>query len=109
MSERLEITNPQLSNRCVLLTTCGPVGAGMCRAHGIAHQAVRDAASLPQALESAWRLNRHSVVEVCHVITTNCRCVAAKAAFLPIVLWVTSVHYWHSLAVVLASQLDEDL
>lgn len=42
------------------------VGAGMCRAHGIAHQAVREAAALPQALQSAWRLNRHSVVEVCH-------------------------------------------
>ena len=36
----------------------------MCRAHGIAHQAVRSIEELPRALESAWRLNRHSVVEV---------------------------------------------
>lgn len=40
------------------------MGAGMCRAHGIAHQAVRSVEELPRALESAWRLNRHSVVEV---------------------------------------------
>jgi isochorismate synthase / 2-succinyl-5-enolpyruvyl-6-hydroxy-3-cyclohexene-1-carboxylate synthase / 2-succinyl-6-hydroxy-2,4-cyclohexadiene-1-carboxylate synthase / o-succinylbenzoate synthase len=40
------------------------VDAGMCRAHGIAHQAVRSVEELPRALESAWRLNRHSVVEV---------------------------------------------
>lgn len=41
-----------------------PSTAGMCRAHGIAHQAVRSVDELPRALESAWRLNRHSVVEV---------------------------------------------
>ena len=45
-----------------------PWPPGMCRAHGIAHQAVRSTSELPRALESAWRLNRHSVVEVCDSI-----------------------------------------
>ena len=38
--------------------------AGMCRAHGIAHQRVTERASLQGALKAAWRLNTHSVVEV---------------------------------------------
>lgn len=36
----------------------------MCRAQGIAHQKVTEAADLQSALQSAWALKRHSVVEV---------------------------------------------
>ena len=42
------------------LRTC----AGMCRAHGIAHQRVTERGGLEGALKAAWRLNTHSVVEV---------------------------------------------
>lgn len=38
--------------------------AGMCRAHGIAHQRVSERGDLRGALAAAWSLNRHSVVEV---------------------------------------------
>ena len=38
--------------------------AGMCRAHGIAHQRVTERADLRKALQAAWALNKHSVVEV---------------------------------------------
>ncbi len=38
--------------------------AGMCRAHGIAHQRVSERGELRGALAAAWSLNRHSVVEV---------------------------------------------
>jgi len=38
--------------------------AGMCRAHGIAHQRVTEPGALRGALAAAWGLNRHSVVEV---------------------------------------------
>ena len=38
--------------------------AGMCRAHGIAHQRVTERQGLGSALQAAWALNKHSVVEV---------------------------------------------
>ena len=38
--------------------------AGMCRAHGIAHQKVTQRADLSKALKAAWALNKHSIVEV---------------------------------------------
>lgn len=38
--------------------------AGMCRAHGIAHQKVTERGDLRKALQAAWALNKHSVVEV---------------------------------------------
>ncbi|DBA90081.1 TPA: hypothetical protein ACH3X1_003400 [Trebouxia sp. C0004] len=38
--------------------------AGMCRAQGIAHQRVGSLEELSPALQSAWALHRHSVVEV---------------------------------------------
>lgn len=38
--------------------------AGMCRAHGIAHQKVTERGDLRKALQAAWTLNKHSVVEV---------------------------------------------
>ncbi|EIE27179.1 Thiamin diphosphate-binding protein, partial [Coccomyxa subellipsoidea C-169] len=38
--------------------------AGMCRAHGIAHQRVTERVDLRKALQAAWALNKHSVVEV---------------------------------------------
>ncbi len=38
--------------------------AGMCRAQGIAHQRVGSLGELSPALQSAWALHRHSVVEV---------------------------------------------
>lgn len=38
--------------------------AGMCRAHGIAHQRVTERGDLRKALQAAWALNKHSVVEV---------------------------------------------
>ena len=38
--------------------------AGMCRAHGIAHQRVTERQGLGGALRAAWALNKHSVVEV---------------------------------------------
>eukprot|EP00967_Tisochrysis_lutea_P062983 scaffold81088_cov23-Tisochrysis_lutea.AAC.1 len=37
--------------------------AGMCRAHGIPHQRASTPEEYQQALNSAWGLNRHSVVE----------------------------------------------
>ena len=40
------------------------MAAGMCRAHGIAHQRVSDRQGLQKALQAAWALNTHSVVEV---------------------------------------------
>ena len=40
------------------------MAAGMCRAHGIAHQRVSDRQGLQKALQAAWVLNTHSVVEV---------------------------------------------
>ena len=40
------------------------MAAGMCRAHGIAHQRVVDRQGLQKALQAAWALNTHSVVEV---------------------------------------------
>ena len=40
------------------------MAAGMCRAHGIAHQRVSDRPGLQKALQAAWALNTHSVVEV---------------------------------------------
>ena len=40
------------------------MAAGMCRAHGIAHQKVSDRQGLQKALQAAWALNTHSVVEV---------------------------------------------
>ncbi len=40
------------------------MAAGMCRAHGIAHQRVSDRPGLHKALQAAWALNSHSVVEV---------------------------------------------
>lgn len=48
-----------------------PAVAGMCRAHGIAHQKVVRPADLAPALRSAWDLNRHSVVEVITNRETN--------------------------------------
>lgn len=36
----------------------------MCAAHGIAHQVVRTKDDLELALQMAWGLNKHSVVEV---------------------------------------------
>lgn len=38
--------------------------AGMCRAQGIPHQKVSRCEELQPALQSAWALHRHSVVEV---------------------------------------------
>lgn len=46
-----------------------PLAAGLCRAHGIPHQAVTTPQELPSALATAWGINRHSVVEV---ITDRC-------------------------------------
>ena len=40
------------------------MAAGMCRAHGIAHQRVSERQGLQKALQAAWALNTHSVVEV---------------------------------------------
>ncbi len=37
---------------------------GMCRAQGIAHQKVSSLDELSPALQTAWALHRHSVVEV---------------------------------------------
>ena len=64
---RLVVSVDRALATCLLCTfSLTPVilPAAMCRAHGIAHQAVRTPEELPWALESAWRLNRHSVVEV---------------------------------------------
>jgi hypothetical protein len=46
---------------------------GMCRAHGIPHQRASTPEEYQQALNSAWGLNRHSVVEV----SWGCVCVCA--------------------------------
>ena len=43
----------------------------MCRAQGIAHQKVTEAADLQSALQSAWALKRNSVVEVITGRDTN--------------------------------------
>ena len=43
---------------------CLSMAAGMCRAHGIAHQRVTERQGLHSALKAAWALNKHSVVEV---------------------------------------------
>ena len=48
----------------VMLTLHPAVHAGLCQAHGIAHQRVTDKAELPRALHAAWSLNKASVVEV---------------------------------------------
>ena len=40
------------------------MAAGMCRAHGLAHQRVSNRQGLQKALQAAWALNTHSVVEV---------------------------------------------
>ena len=47
-----------------LLSHCLWMAAGMCRAHGIAHQKVTERQGLHSALKAAWALNKHSVVEV---------------------------------------------
>lgn len=43
--------------------------AGFSRAHGIAHQKVGTVDDLQEALQAAWGLNKHSIVEV---ITSRC-------------------------------------
>ena len=60
VAESLEsIVRPRESEWCG-----GCMAAGMCRAHGIAHQRVSDRQGLQKALQAAWALNTHSVVEV---------------------------------------------
>ncbi len=44
---------------------------GICRSYGLPYQRVSDLGQLQRALESAWGLNRHSVVEVVTQRNTN--------------------------------------